>query len=98
SASPWLNCVATSTHVVTDITADAQAGLGAGDVEVASAVHVANPDVFSGLRLGDDDGVGGARTGDCDQSRSGAEKKALDVHFLTSSQKFKNGSGYSLLK
>ncbi|WP_210163600.1 hypothetical protein, partial [Mesorhizobium ciceri] len=32
------------------------------------------------------DGVGGARTGNCDQGRSGAEKKALDVHFLTSSQ------------
>ncbi|MER9836471.1 hypothetical protein NKJ28_16025, partial [Mesorhizobium sp. M0145] len=40
----------------------------------------------------------GARTGNCDQCRSGAEKKALDVHFLTSSQKLKNGSGYSLLK
>ncbi|WP_206072911.1 hypothetical protein, partial [Mesorhizobium mediterraneum] len=39
-----------------------------------------------------------ARTGNCDQRRSGAEKKALDVHFLTSSQKLKNGSGYSLLK
>ncbi|WP_292147058.1 hypothetical protein, partial [Mesorhizobium sp.] len=43
-------------------------------------------------------GVGGARTGNCDQGRSGAEKQALDVHFLTSSQKLKNGSGYSLLK
>ncbi|WP_457154965.1 hypothetical protein, partial [Mesorhizobium sp. P5_C1] len=31
-------------------------------------------------------GVGGARTGNCEQSRSGAEEKALDVHFLTSSQ------------
>jgi len=40
-------------------------------------------DVFSGFRLGDDDSVGGARTGNCDQGRSGAEKKALDVHFLT---------------
>ncbi|WP_421917476.1 porin [Mesorhizobium sp.] len=37
--------------------ADAQAGLGAGDVEVASAVDVADLDVFSGFRLGDDDGV-----------------------------------------
>ncbi|WP_204367433.1 hypothetical protein, partial [Mesorhizobium sp. NBIMC_P2-C1] len=44
------------------------------------------------------DSVGGARTGDCEQCRSGAEEKALDVHFLTSSQKFKNGSGYFLLK
>ncbi|MHA6645657.1 hypothetical protein, partial [Mesorhizobium sp. A623] len=33
-----------------------------------------------------------------DESRSGAEKKALNVHFLTSSQKLKNGSGYFLLK
>ncbi|MBN9253026.1 MAG: hypothetical protein J0I86_21050, partial [Mesorhizobium sp.] len=53
---------------------------------------------FSWFRLGNDDSVGGARTGDCEQSRSGAEKKALNVHFLTSSQKLKNGSGYFLLK
>jgi hypothetical protein len=58
----------------------------AGDVEVARAVDVADLDVFSRFRLGDDDGVGGARPGNCDQGRSGAEKKALDVHFLTSSQ------------
>src|SRR5690606_9394242 len=79
--------------VVAQIAADLQAGFGARNVEVASAVDVADADVFSGFRLGHDDSVGGARTGDCDESRSGAEKKALDVHFLTSSQKFKNGSG-----
>src|SRR5690606_13703575 len=48
--------------------------------------------------LGDDDSVGSARTGDCDEGRSGAEKQALDVHFLTSSQKLISGSGYFLLK
>jgi hypothetical protein len=42
-------------------------------VEVASAVDVANLDVFSRFRLGDNDG--GARTGNCDQGRSGAEKR-----------------------
>src|SRR5690606_17257751 len=68
------------------IAADLEAGLGARDVIEAGAVNVADADIFSRLRLGDDDGVGGARTGDCDQSRSGADKKALDVHFLTSSQ------------
>ncbi|MFB9345399.1 hypothetical protein ACFFTN_26270, partial [Aminobacter aganoensis] len=36
----------------------------------------------------DDDSVGRTSAGDCEQSRSGAEKKALNVHFLTSSQKF----------
>ncbi|ESZ10582.1 hypothetical protein X735_28340 [Mesorhizobium sp. L2C085B000] len=72
--------------IVADIAADAQAGFGAGNVEVARAVNVANLDVFSRFRLGDDDGVGGARTGNCDQGRSGAEEKALNVHFLTSSQ------------
>ncbi|MFB9345400.1 hypothetical protein ACFFTN_26280, partial [Aminobacter aganoensis] len=43
----------------------------------------------------DDDSVGRTSAGDCEQSRSGAEKKALNVHFLTSSQnrdrKPKNG-------
>ncbi|MFH1344794.1 MAG: hypothetical protein ABIL01_26880, partial [Pseudomonadota bacterium] len=39
-----------------------------------------------------------ASAGHCDESRSGADEKALDVHFLTSSQKLKNGSGYFLLK
>ncbi|MBZ9874881.1 hypothetical protein LB542_29035, partial [Mesorhizobium sp. BR1-1-9] len=38
----------------------------------------------------------GARTGNCDQGRSGAEKKALDVHFLTSPVKVKNGFGFWL--
>ena len=74
--------------VVTDVAADLQAGFGAGDVVEAGAVYVANANVFDRLRLGSDDRIGGARTGDCDQGRSGAEKKALDVHFLTSSQSY----------
>jgi hypothetical protein len=40
-------------------------------------------DVFSGFRLGHFDGVGGAGAGDCVECRSGAEKKALDVHFCS---------------
>src|SRR5690606_21508023 len=81
-----IEVAAASADLHADIAANAQAGLGARDVIEAGAVNVADADIFSRLRLGDDDGVGGARTGDCDQSRSGADKKALDVHFLTSSQ------------
>ena len=83
-----------ATDVDADITADLQAGFGAGHVEEARAVDVADANVFDGLRLGDDDRVGRTSAGYCDQGRSGAEKKALDVHFLTSSQKLKIGSGF----
>ncbi|KRC93291.1 hypothetical protein ASE47_10430 [Ensifer sp. Root258] len=61
--------------------AELQAGFGARDVEVASAESVANANVFHGLRLGGDDCVGCLCAGYCCESCSGAEKKALDVHF-----------------
>ncbi len=76
----------THADIVAHITADFQAGFCAWHVVEAGAVYVADANVFDRLRLGDDDRIGGARPGDCDQGRSGAEKKALDVHFLTSSQ------------
>ena len=57
--------------VITDITADAQAGFGSRNVEVARAVGVADADVFHRFRLGDDfNSVGSTSTGHCDQSRS----------------------------
>ena len=75
-----------------DVAADAQAGLGTRDVEVAGAVNVANADVFSRLRLGDDNRVRGMRAGNRDERCGGAGKKALDVHFLTSPVKCLQGS------
>jgi hypothetical protein len=80
--------------VVTNVAGDLQAGLGAGDVVVADAIRVADAHIFHRFRFRDHHRIGGARTGHCDESRSGAEKQALDVHFLTSSQKLINGSGY----
>ncbi len=68
-------------YVVTDVAMDAQAGFGARDVEVASAVCVANANIFNGFGLWRDDCVGSLSAGSCNQSCSGAEKKALDVHF-----------------
>ncbi len=59
---------------------DTQAGFGARDVEVAGAECVANADIFNGLRLSNDDGIGSASAGNCNESCSGAEEKALDVH------------------
>src|SRR5690606_13248834 len=79
-------------HFVTDITADLQAGLGARDVEEAGAVGVADADIFHRLWLCDDDRVS-SLSRNSDSSRCGAEKKALDVHFLTSSQSYKTGLG-----
>src|SRR5690606_28727154 len=73
-------------NLVEDVTGNAQAGLGAGDVEEAGAVDVADADVFDGLGLGDDDRVGRLGAGDGKGRNRGAEDKALDVHFLTSSQ------------
>ena len=58
------------TDVIAYVTTDAQAGFGARDIEVAGAVDVADLDVFRRLRFGDDDSVGGARSGNCEQSRS----------------------------
>src|SRR5690606_5972139 len=65
----------------TNITADLEAGFGAGDVEVAGAERVANANIFHGLGLGSDDSIGSLCAGDCCECSSGAEKKALDVHF-----------------
>ena len=69
-----------------DVTADLQAGLGARDVEEAGAVDVADADVVDRIRRDRYDDVRSAGAGNCDEGRSGAEKKALDVHVLTSSQ------------
>ncbi|EEZ14110.1 conserved hypothetical protein [Brucella melitensis bv. 1 str. Rev.1] len=68
-------------YVVTDVTMDAQADFGARNVEVASAVSVANADIFNGFGLWRDDCVGSLSAGSCNQSCSGAKEKALDVHF-----------------
>jgi hypothetical protein len=56
--------------VVADVAADAQAGLGAGDVEEARAVHVADAHIFHRLRFSDHDRIGRACAGNCDESRS----------------------------
>jgi len=81
-------------NLETDVAADLQAGFGARNVEVTRAECVANANVFHRLRLGGNDSVGGLSAGDCCESSSGADEKALDVHFLTSSQKVSNGSGF----
>ncbi len=75
-----VNVIATS-NVVTNIARYAQAGFGAWDVEVASAVSIANADIFNCFWLWCDDCVGSLSAGSCNQSCSGAEEKALDVHF-----------------
>ena len=67
--------------VIADNPADLEAGLGSRNVEEARALGVANANIFDGLGFGDDDCVRGACTRCCDKGRSGAEKKALDVHF-----------------
>jgi hypothetical protein len=67
--------------VVAQQTADAHAGLCTRNVVEAGAVGVADADIFHRLRFSDHDGVGAARSRYRGESRSRAEKKALDVHF-----------------
>ncbi|ENN85284.1 hypothetical protein RHSP_54232 [Rhizobium freirei PRF 81] len=64
-----------------DAAADLEAGFRARNEEVASTVCVADANVFQRLRLSSDDSVGCLGTGYCCQRSSGAEKKALDVHY-----------------
>jgi hypothetical protein len=52
-----------------------------GDVEVTGAEGVANANVFHGLGLSSDDCVSSLSAGNYCESSSGAEKKALDVHY-----------------
>jgi hypothetical protein len=69
-----------------DFAAELDAGFGAGDVEVARALCIANAHIFNRLRLGDDS-VGGTCAGYSNDNRCRTQKKALDCHFvLTSSQ------------
>src|SRR5690606_41077454 len=74
--------------LVTDVAADLEAGFGARNVEEACAVDVANADVFHWLWLWNEDCVSSLSAGESHRGDRGAEKKALNVHFLTSSQKF----------
>src|SRR5690606_10371304 len=67
--------IAASSSVVTNITMDTQAGFGAWDVEVASAVSIAYADIFNCFWLWCDDCVGSLSAGSCNQSCSGAEEK-----------------------
>ncbi|NRP89420.1 hypothetical protein GFPCMMHI_05345 [Ensifer adhaerens] len=67
----------------TNLAADLEAGFGARDEEVAGAVSVADTDVFKRLRFSSDDSVGRVSTGNYCQCSSGAEKKALDIHFVS---------------
>src|SRR5690606_17108419 len=69
------------TLLVTDVAANAQAGLGARNVEEANAVGVADADEFHRLWLCDDDRVSSAGAGRSNNCYCGAEKEALDVHF-----------------
>src|SRR5690606_30048871 len=89
STGPSVPLIATNASVTTvievdletNIAADLEAGFGARDVEVAGAERVADANIFHGLGLGSDDSIGSLCAGDCCESSSGAEKKALDVHF-----------------
>src|SRR5690606_33744930 len=72
--------------LVTDVAADLEAGFGARNVEEACAVDVANADVFHWLWLWNEDCVSSLSAGESHRGDCGAEKKALNVHFLTSSQ------------
>src|SRR5690606_36830795 len=67
-------------ELMTDPAADAQAGLGTRNVEVAGAVDVANADVLDGLRLGDDNRVSRLRASGGEGHGGRAEDKALDAH------------------
>ncbi len=67
--------------VCTNVAVDAQAGFGAWNIEVASAVCIANADIFNCFWLWSDDCVCCLSAGSCNESCSGAEEKALDVHF-----------------
>src|SRR5690606_4869113 len=72
--------------LVTGVAADLEAGFGARNVEEACAVDVANADVFHWLWLWNEDCVSSLSAGESHRGDRGAEKKALNVHFLTSSQ------------
>ncbi|CUX25809.1 hypothetical protein AGR7C_Cc170044 [Agrobacterium deltaense Zutra 3/1] len=72
--------VTTEVGLETDVTAELQAGFGAGDVEEAGTESVADANIFQGLGLGSDDSVSGLCAGYCCESCSGADEKALDVH------------------
>ena len=73
--------VVVDVHLETNEAADLEAGFGTRDVEVAGAECVANANVFHRLGLGSNDSVGGLCAGNCCESGSGADEKALDVHF-----------------
>src|SRR5690606_3586531 len=72
--------------LVTDVATNLEAGFGAGNVEEACAVDVANADVFHWLWLWNEDCVSSLSASESHRGDRGAEKKALNVHFLTSSQ------------
>src|SRR3546814_8382623 len=71
----------TEVNLETNVTADLEAGFRAGDVEIAGAERIANANIFHGLGPGRDDSIGSLCAGDCCESSSGAEKKALEINF-----------------
>src|SRR5690606_2668516 len=76
----WPSIVIIIFHLITYETADLQAGLGAGDVEIARAVDVADAHIFHRLRFRDDNRVGGLRARNCSQRRRRTDEKPLDAH------------------
>ncbi|WP_445482833.1 hypothetical protein [Pseudochrobactrum asaccharolyticum] len=73
--------ITTASSLETNVTGDAQACFCAWNVEVASAVCIANAYIFNSFWFWCNDGVGSLSAGYCNESCSGAEKKALNVHF-----------------
>ena len=60
-----------------NITAELQAGFGAGNVIEADAVGVADADIFHRLRLSEHHRIRRAGAGDCHEHRDRSENKAL---------------------
>src|SRR5690606_7911720 len=58
-------CIVTALNVVADVTMNAQAGFSAWNVEVASAVSVANADIFNCFWLWRDNDVSCLSAGCC---------------------------------
>ncbi|WP_441382438.1 hypothetical protein [Bartonella apis] len=71
--------IVTTLDVCTDVTGNTHASLGSGNVEISFAIRVANAYIFNGFRLCNDN-ISCTSARNCNESCSGAEKKALNVH------------------
>ena len=75
--------------------ADPQTGLGAGDVEEAGAIGVADADIFDGRGLGGRQigGAGARRQNGHSQARGRTQKKPLEKSHVKSPSRDPSGSG-----